>query len=129
MQIVPPDDSDAVGSYYDGKRDWTEADGVRISADVRLDIVVPRGVRLTGVVRAEDGAPVESAPVSVNDARGFLTGTYTDSTGHYAIAVLPGSYTIDVFAPRVSPLVSRIGLPLRIDAEMGLDVVLRFATP
>jgi len=129
VQVVPPDDSDAVGGYYDGKRDWTEADGVRISGDVRLDIVVPRGVRLTGVVRTQDGAPVESAPVSVNDARGFLTGTYTDNTGHYAIAVLPGSYTIDVFAPRVSQLVSRVGLPLRIDAEMGLDVVLQFATP
>lgn len=129
VQVVPPDDSDAVGSYWNGKRDWTEADGVRVSGDVRLDIVVQRGVRLTGVVRTEAGVPVESAPVNVNDARGFLTGTYTDNSGHYAIAVLPGSYTIDVFAPRVSQLLSRVGLPLRIDAEMGLDVVLEFASP
>jgi len=129
VQVVPAGDSDAVGSYYDGKRDWTEADEVRISGDVRLDIVVPRGVRLTGVVRTENGVPVESAPVNVNDGRGFLTGTYTDNSGHYAIAVLPGSYTIDVFAPRVSRLVSRTGLILRIDGDMGLDVVLPFAVP
>ena len=69
------------------------------------------------------------APVNVNDGRGFLSGTYTDNSGRYTIAVLPGSYTIDVFAPRVSQLVSRIGLPVRIDAEMGLDVVLEFASP
>lgn len=129
VQIVPPDDSDAVGSYWNGKRDWTEADGVRVSGDARLDVVVQRGVRLSGVVRTETGVPVESAPVNVNDGRGFLSGTYTDNSGRYAIAILPGSYTIDVFAPRVSRLVSRIGLPLRIDTEMGLDVVLRFATP
>lgn len=129
VQVVPPDDSDAVGAYWNGKRDWTEADGVRISGDARLDVVVQRGVRLSGVVRTESGVPVESAPVNVNDGRGFLTGTYTDNSGRYAIAVLPGAYTIDVFAPRVSQLVSRIGLPLRIDAEMGLDVVLDFAAP
>lgn len=129
VQVVPPDDSDAVGSYWNGKRDWTEADRVRVSGDVRLDIVVPRGVRLTGTIRTEDGVPVESAPLSVNDARGFLTGTYTDSAGRYAIAVLPGSYTVDVFAPRVSQLLSRPGLPLRIEGEMGLDVVLYYARP
>ncbi len=129
VQVVPPDDSDAVGAYWNGKRDWTEADGVRISGDLRLDIVLRRGVRLRGVVRTETGVPVESAPVSVNDARGFLTGTFTDSAGHYSIAVPPGTYTIDVFAPRVSQLLSRVGLPLRIDTEMGLDVVLEFARP
>ncbi|HEX4744461.1 MAG TPA: carboxypeptidase-like regulatory domain-containing protein [Candidatus Limnocylindria bacterium] len=129
VQVVPAGDSEAVSVYYDGKRDWSEADGVRVSGDVRLDIVVPRGVRLTGTVRTETGVPVESAPVNVNDARGFLLGTYTDISGHYALALPPGSYTIDVFAPRVSRLVSRTGLPLRIDAEMGLDVVLPFAAP
>lgn len=129
VQVVPSDESDAVGSFWNGKRDWSEADGVRVAGDVRLDIVVQRGVRLSGVVRTAGGVPVESAPVSLNDARGFLTGTYTDRTGHYAFAVLPGSYTIDVFAPRVSQLLSRVGLPLRIDAEMGLDVVLEFAAP
>ncbi len=129
VQVVPPAESDVVGSYWPGKRNWTEAGRVRVAGDTRLDIAVPRGVRLAGVVRTEDGSPVEAAPVSVNDGEGFLTGTYTDHAGRYAIAVPPGSYTIDVFAPRVSQLVSRIGLLLRIDAELGLDVVLEFARP
>lgn len=129
VQVLPPAESEAVSAYYDGKRDWTDADGVRVSGDTRLDIVLQRGVRLTGVVRAENGVPVESAPVSVNDGRGFLVGTFTDISGHYALAVLPGSYTVDVFAPRVSRLLSRVGLPLVIDREMGLDVVLEFAHP
>lgn len=129
VQIVPPAESDAVSSYWPGKRDWTDAGRVRIAGDAVLDVSLPRGVRLTGVVRTELGSPVEAAPVSVNDGQGFLTGTYTDHAGRYAVAVPPGSYTIDVFAPRVSQLLSRVGLPLRMDAEMGLDVVLEFARP
>ena len=129
VQVIPPAESDAVGSYWDGKRDWTAAARVRIGADVALDIALPRGVRLSGTVRTEDGTPVEAAPVSLNDDRGFLAGTYTDRTGRYAVAVPPGSYTVDVFAPRVSQLVSRLGFPLTIDAELGLDIVLQFARP
>lgn len=129
VQVVPPPESDAVGGYWDGKRAWTDAARVRVSGDVRLDISLPRGVRLVGTVRTEDGAPVEAAPVSLNDGQGFLTGTYTDRAGHYAVAVPPGSYTVDVFAPRVSQLLSRLGMPLTIDAELGLDVVLEFAKP
>lgn len=129
VQIVPAAESDAVSSYWPGKRDWTDAGRVRIAGDTGLDVSLPRGVRLTGVVRTEVGSPVEAAPVSVNDGQGFLTGTSTDHAGRYAVAVPPGSYTIDVFAPRVSQLLSRIGLPLRIDVEMGLDVVLEFARP
>ena len=129
VQVVPAAESDAISSYWPGSRDWTSAGRVRIAGDATLDVSLPRGVRLTGVVRTELGSPVEAAPVSVNDGQGFLTGTYTDHAGRYAVAVPPGSYTIDVFAPRVSQLLSRVGLPLRIDAEMGLDVVLEFARP
>lgn len=129
VQVIPTGDTDAVGSYYSRKRDWTEADRVRVSGDTRLDIVLPRGVLFSGTVRTEAGVPVEAAPVSLNDARGFLLGTYTDQAGQYEIAVLPGRYTIDVFAPRVSRLVSRVGMPLTIEDDIGLDVVLEFAAP
>lgn len=129
VQVVPSPESDAVGSYWPGTRDWTEAGRVRVAGDTSLNIALARGVRLSGVVRAESGIPVEAAPVSVYDGLGFLTGTYTDHSGRYTVAIPPGSYTIDVFAPRVSRLLSRLGLPLRIDAEMGLDVVLEFARP
>lgn len=129
VQVVPTGDTNAVGSYYSRKRDWTEADRVPVSGDTRLDIVLPRGVVFSGTVRTEDGVPVEAAPVSLNDSRGFLLGTYTDHAGHYEIAVLPGRYTIDVFAPRVSQLVSRVGMPLDITDDIGLDVVLEFARP
>lgn len=129
VQVIPTGDTDAVGSYHSRKRDWTEADRVRISGDTRLDISLPLGVRLSGTIRTEEGVPVEAAPVSINDARGFLAGTYTDHAGHYEVAVLPGRYTIDVFAPRVSQLVSRVGIPLEIADDIGLDVVLEFARP
>lgn len=129
VQIVPAAESDAVSSYWPGRPDWTGAGRVRIAGDTTLDVSLPRGVRLTGVVRTALGSPVEAAPVSVNDGQGFLTGTYTDHAGRYAVAMPAGSYTIDVFAPRVSQLLSRVGMPVSIDAEMGLDVVLEFARP
>ena len=129
VQVLPPVETEAVGGYWNGKRDWTEGDRVVMSGDRRLDIVLPRGVRVSGTVRTEDGVPVESAPVNVSDARGFLVGTYTDGAGEYALALQPGRYTIDVFRPFASQLVSRVGLPLRVDAAVGFDVMLEFARP
>lgn len=129
VQVIPTGDSLAVSSYHSRKRNWIEADRVRVSGDTRLDVELALGVRFYGTVRTEDGIPVEAAPVSINDARGFLVGTYTDASGHYELAVVPGPYTVDVFAPRVSQLVSRLGMPTTIDAEIGLDVVLEFARP
>jgi hypothetical protein len=130
IQVIAPASTEAVNEYWSAKRDWTEADRVRVGTDdVRLDIVLRQGVKVSGVVRTEDGVPVESAPVSFNDARGFLVGTYTDHTGRYEIAVPRGDYLVDVFAPRVSQLLSVVGAPLRVDDEMGFDVVLSFARP
>ncbi|HET8567838.1 MAG TPA: carboxypeptidase-like regulatory domain-containing protein [Candidatus Limnocylindria bacterium] len=132
LQIIPPADSEAVGEYWSRKRTWVDADAIVVgTSDVDRDIVLRRGARLSGYVRTEDGVPVESAPVSVNDDGGFIVGTYTDHRGHYALSVPEGELTIDVFAPRVSQLVSRVGLRISAEAgrDIGLDAVLPFARP
>jgi hypothetical protein len=132
LSVIPPADSDVVGGYCcDAYPDWTVADRVRIGvADARVDIVVPRGVRLSGRVLNARGAPVEGATVNVNDRSGrprFFAST--DIHGRYSVAVLPGAYTVDVFAPRVGELRSVVGQPMVIEAEAGYDVVLPDAAP
>ncbi|MBI3522777.1 MAG: carboxypeptidase regulatory-like domain-containing protein [Chloroflexi bacterium] len=130
LQIQPPSGSRAVGTWWRSGRSWNDADPVEIrSADTRVDIVLAAGVLLRGNVLTADGVPIEEAPVNVSDARGFLVGGYTDPHGHYEIAVPKGSYTVDVFAPRVSQLLSVPGKELRIDADTTYDVKLPFASP
>jgi hypothetical protein len=131
FNVFPPE-GDIVGGYCcDAYPDWTVADRFRVGrADARLDMVFPRGVRLFGTVRNARGAPVEGATVNVNDRSGrprFFAST--DIHGRYSVAVLPGTYTVDVFAPRVGEMRSVVGQPMVIDVEAGYDVVLPDATP
>jgi hypothetical protein len=65
----------------------------------------------------------------VSDAQGFLTGTYTDETGSYSIAVPAGRYTFDFFAPFPSQLLSVQGRVVTVDRPMTLDVALPDAYP
>lgn len=130
VNVMPPADSEAVAGYWEGaKRDWTEADRVRVAGDVSLDIVLPVGVRFTGTIRDARGTPVEGATVNLNDEQGPRFAASTDIHGRYAMAVLPGIYAIDVFAPRGLPLLSSVGRPVEVSAEGGYDAVLQEATP
>ncbi|MBI2773308.1 MAG: carboxypeptidase regulatory-like domain-containing protein, partial [Chloroflexi bacterium] len=94
-----------------------------------LDMTFPRGVLLTGVVRDARGAPVEGATVNVNDASGGRFFGDTDIGGRYSIAVLPGTYTVDVFSPRWGAALSVLGQELTIERETGYEVVLPDAEP
>ena len=130
VQVLPPHDSRAVATWWRNGRDWTDADPVVVgTGDTRVDVVMARGVRLVGTVTTADGTPVQSAPVSVNDARGFVAGAYTDHRGRYELPVPRGSLTVDVFAPRISELQSVLGIPIRADVDMTYDATLPPAAP
>ncbi|HUG55561.1 MAG TPA: carboxypeptidase-like regulatory domain-containing protein, partial [Candidatus Limnocylindrales bacterium] len=130
VNVWAPDGSDLVSGYWDGKRDWTEADRVVVAGERRLDIVLARGVRLTGVVRTAAGRPVEGATVNVMDARGAVVATSTDHRGVYELAAPAGAYLVDVFAPRVGELRSVVGSAVSLAGdEVGFDVVLPPAEP
>lgn len=125
INVVPPDESAAIGGYWSGKRDWTEADRFRIGTrDLVLDIVLPLGVRLTGQVRTPVGQPVEGATVNVNDPRGVRVAASTDIHGRYSVALPPGEYTLDVFAPRVVELRSVVGQDVVVQGDIRYDVIL-----
>jgi len=126
VNVYPPEGSEVIAGFWpDAARDWTAAGEVRVGpADRRLDIVLPRGVRLSGVVRDARGSPVEGATVNVNDATGPRFFGSTNAEGRYSISVLPGDYTVDVFSPRYLYSLSVMGQPLSVTGETGYEVVL-----
>ena len=130
VQIIPPDGSDLLPQYVGGGRTWIDASTVTVrSQNVTVDVNLQRGVAVSGVVRSETGVPLEGASVNVSDAQGFLTATYTDTSGAYSLAVPPGRYTFDFFAPFPSQVVSIEGRPVTVDKAMTLDVTLADANP
>ncbi|MGH2379591.1 MAG: carboxypeptidase-like regulatory domain-containing protein, partial [Candidatus Limnocylindria bacterium] len=125
FSVVPPGGSEVVGGYWPGPvPDWTKAERIPVRADRRIDMTLPAGVRLHGTVRNARGAPVEAATVNVNDASGPRFFGVTDIHGRYSVAVLAGTYTVDVFAPRAGELLSVVGRELVIEGEVGYDLVM-----
>lgn len=131
VSVYPPAASDVIAGYWPhAQPDWTRAGEVVVGrSDARLDIVLPRGHLVRGTVRDARGAPVEGATVNVNDdgVPRYFAGT--DIHGRFSVAVRPGSYTIDVFAPRLLPLLGAVGQRIDVRGETGYDVVLPDAKP
>ncbi|HEY8648296.1 MAG TPA: carboxypeptidase-like regulatory domain-containing protein [Candidatus Limnocylindria bacterium] len=130
IQILPPDGSDLLPQYSGGGRTWLDANTVTVrSQSVTVDVRLLRGLRVQGVIRSQQGIPLEGASVNVSDARGFVSGTFTDGTGAYSLAVPAGTYTFDFFAPFPSQVVSVEGRPVTVDRSTTLDVTLADANP
>lgn len=130
IQVLPPTSSDAVGGFWGGGRSWLDARTVSVgSRDVSIDIVLPLGVRLTGIVRSAGGIPLEGATLDLSDGRGAVAATSTDEAGRYVLAAPPGTYTLDVFAPFPSGVQSVTGRSVELGTTRSLDVVLPDAAP
>lgn len=130
IQVLPPDGSDLLPQYVGGGRTWLDAATVTLrNQDRTVDVTLDRGLKVSGVVRTQTGIPLEGASVNVSDARGIVTATYTDETGSYSVAVPPGEYTFDFFAPFPSQVVSVEGRRVTLDKSMSLDVTLPDANP
>jgi protocatechuate 3,4-dioxygenase beta subunit len=130
VQVLPPDGSDLLPQYYGGGRTWLDANTVTVrSQSLTIDVRLVRGLRVKGVVRTQQGVPLEGASINVSDAQGFLAGTYTDESGAYSLAVPAGTYTFDFFAPFPSQVVSIQGRPVTVGAPLTLDVTLADANP
>jgi hypothetical protein len=84
------------------------------------------------VIRDTRGVPLEGATINLNDADGPLVGTDTDISGSYHIVVPPGTYQIEVFAPRRGErgdLLSQPARELIVDGYINYDAVLEDANP
>ena len=133
VQVLAPSDSDLISEFWLRKRTWVDANDVSLgTADRTLDLTLRKGVRVSGVIRDTRGVPLEGATINLNDADGPLVGTDTDISGSYQIVVPPGTYQIEVFAPRRGErgdLLSQPARELIVDGYINYDAVLEDANP
>jgi hypothetical protein len=102
------------------------------NADRTLDLTMRKGVRVTGVIRDTRGVALEGATLNFNDDRGPLAAADTDISGTYSLVVPPGTYQVEVFAPRRGErgdLLSQPSRELVVNGFVRYDVVLEDANP
>ena len=133
VQVLAPANSDLISEYWLGKRTWVDANEVSLgNADRTLDLTMRKGVRVTGVIRDTRGVALEGATLNFNDDRGPLAATDTDISGTYSLVVPPGTYQVEVFAPRRGERGDLLSQPARevvVKDFLRYDVVLEDANP
>jgi hypothetical protein len=133
VQVLAPANSDLISEYWLGKRTWVDANEVTLgNGDRALDLIIRKGVRVTGVIRDTRGVPLEGATLNLNDDSGPLAATDTDISGTYSLVVPPGTYQVEVFAPRRGErgdLLSQPARELVVKDFVRYDVVLEDAKP
>ncbi|RMG48519.1 MAG: carboxypeptidase regulatory-like domain-containing protein [Acidobacteria bacterium] len=78
----------------------TRVDGVNVTQDVSLDLVLPLGFTLSGSVRSADGLPVFFGFVRARSDQGSFTGSiiFTGLTSAYRLVLPGGTYRLSVIA-------------------------------
>jgi len=130
INVVPPAGSGYIAEYLDRKRNWVEADEVRLdSADTEVDLVVRRGVIVKGTIKDKRGVPAVGATINFGDPREVEHAGATDGTGAFEVVVVPGNYYVDVFPPRFPG--NLVGRQMEIDASgaVEIDIVLDDVAP
>jgi hypothetical protein len=130
INVVPPAGSGYIAEYLDRKRNWVEADEVRLgTSDVEVDLVVRRGVIVKGTIKDKRGVPAVGATINFGDPREVEHAGATDGTGAFEIVVVPGTYHVDVFPPRFPG--NLVGREMEIDASgaVEIDIVLDDVAP
>lgn len=130
ISVVPPAGSGYIAEYWDHKRNWVEADAVRLDASgAEVDLVLRRGVIVRGTIKDKRGVPAVGATINFGDPREVEHAGATDGTGAFEVAVLPGRYHVDVFPPRFPG--NLVGREMEIDATgaVEIDIVLEDVAP
>jgi hypothetical protein len=130
VSVIPPAGSGYIAEYWDHKHNWTEADGVRLgTADIRVDLVLRRGVIVKGTIKDKRGLPAVSATINFGDPRAVEAAAATDGAGAFEVVVPSGKYHVDVFPPRFPG--NLVGREMEIDATgaVEMDIVLDDIAP
>lgn len=129
VSVYPPSRSGLVAEYWDGKRTWRDADEIAVNRDKTLDLVVDRGIPVTGVVKNARGIPVAGATVNFLDGRtGAAASTDTDAAGRFEVAVPAGHFSMEVFPPFVGNLTEKVQT-VDVQAAVELQVTLDDIAP
>jgi hypothetical protein len=105
--VVPPGNIRAVPQWYDRALTGVGATAFDLSTDATLDVALPTGPQVRGVLRTTSGEPVANALVCIDTA--FTTGRIcreTDGNGRYTITTRPETYIISVLPPAHSDIIS-----------------------
>jgi hypothetical protein len=105
--VVPPGNIRAVPQWYDRALTGVGSTAFDLSTDATLDVALPTGPQVRGVLRTTDGQPVTGALVCIDTA--FTTGRIcreSDGNGRYTITTRPETYIISVLAPAHSDIIS-----------------------
>ena len=98
---------------------------VNVSADLKLDIPLEKGVTLKGRVTDASGAAVERVGVSAfNPSTGENYGGGTGIEGTYAVALPPGTYRVAFYPPEGRGLTRKEIPDVALSADRQLDVTL-----
>ena len=98
---------------------------VKVSADLKLDLTLDRGVALRGRVTDASGAAVDRVGVGVsNPSTGERYGGGTGIDGTYAVALPPGTYRVEFYPPEGRGLTRKEIPDVAITADRQLDVTL-----
>ena len=129
ISIYPPAHSALIAEYWNGKRTWVDADDIVVSGDRTLDLVVQKGIIVSGTVKDIRGIPVPGATVNLNDGSLYAAAsTDTDSAGHFEAVVRPGSYGLEVFPPFAVNLTGSTQT-VNVRAAMDLQITLPDIAP
>jgi hypothetical protein len=104
--VVPPANVRAVPQWYDRALTGVGSTPLTLSGDRTLDVALPNGIQIRGVLRTTDGEIVANALVCVDTP--FTTGRIcreTDGNGRYTITTRPETYLISVIPPAHSGLI------------------------
>lgn len=122
--FTPGDNTDALGLYQiivpSGQFNITyqppvlsllapiQFDSVIISLDTVINVVVPDGVLLSGIVRNGSGIGVSGVDIDAKDpVTGVsipLTGDHTNDTGAFSVVIVSGSYNLEIEPPKIRRL-------------------------
>jgi hypothetical protein len=130
VSVIPPAGSGYLAEYWSHKRNWVEADEVRLgTGDTQVDLVLRRGVTVKGTIKDKRGLPAVSATINFGDPRTVEAAAATDEAGAFEVVVPAGKYHVDVFPPRFPG--NLVGREMEIDASgaVEVDIVLEDIAP
>jgi hypothetical protein len=110
--------------FYGGSTDFRVAQRLTVTGDMTgIDVTLPRGGRITGIVRSNTSQPLIGMTVGAYDIQGTLAASaITGGDGRYSLVVAPGLYRVVAFDPTLIYATSYAGGALSYETTGPVSV-------
>jgi hypothetical protein len=99
-----------------------------IVSDVVIDVTLPYGILLTGLVQNSYQVGVEGVDIDAIDLSDTtdvpLVGDYTDSNGEFATVVAPGTYNLEIKPAKIRRLAAELLPEYSLNVDTYIEVTL-----